>query len=147
MVQTAKNPPAMWETWVRSLGWEDPCRRKRLPTPVFWPGEFHRQRSMTGYIVHGVAKSHTTEQLSLHFTSLILITMCILFHFPISVYGAMKYLAHPGENPEVCSLISLFNQSTSCTDSISKMYYNQFSPSLPSSNNGYLYTKITPRAS
>ena len=19
-----KNPPAMWETWVRSLGWEDP---------------------------------------------------------------------------------------------------------------------------
>ena len=21
---TVKNPPAMWETWVRSLGWEDP---------------------------------------------------------------------------------------------------------------------------
>ena len=21
--QTVKNPPAMWETWVRSLGWED----------------------------------------------------------------------------------------------------------------------------
>ena len=19
-----KNPPAMWETWVQSLGWEDP---------------------------------------------------------------------------------------------------------------------------
>ena len=27
--------------WVRSLGWEDPWRRERLPTPVFWPGEFH----------------------------------------------------------------------------------------------------------
>ena len=24
MVQTVKNPPAMWETWVPSLGWEDP---------------------------------------------------------------------------------------------------------------------------
>ena len=24
MVQTGKNPPAMWETCVRSLGWEDP---------------------------------------------------------------------------------------------------------------------------
>ena len=24
MAQTVKNPPAMWETWVRSLGWEDP---------------------------------------------------------------------------------------------------------------------------
>ena len=22
--QTVKNPPAMWGTWVRSLGWEDP---------------------------------------------------------------------------------------------------------------------------
>ena len=24
MAQLVKNPPAMWETWVRSLGWEDP---------------------------------------------------------------------------------------------------------------------------
>ena len=24
MAQMAKNLPAMWETWVRSLGWEDP---------------------------------------------------------------------------------------------------------------------------
>ena len=23
LVQMIKNPPAMWETWVRSLGWED----------------------------------------------------------------------------------------------------------------------------
>ena len=35
VAQLVKNPPAMWETWVRSL------RRERLPTPVFWPGEFH----------------------------------------------------------------------------------------------------------
>ena len=24
MAQTVKNPPAMWETWVISLGWEEP---------------------------------------------------------------------------------------------------------------------------
>jgi len=24
VVQMVKNPPAMWETWVQSLGWEDP---------------------------------------------------------------------------------------------------------------------------
>ena len=24
MAQTVKNPPAMWETWVQSLGREDP---------------------------------------------------------------------------------------------------------------------------
>ena len=23
MAQLAKNPPAMWETWVQSLDWED----------------------------------------------------------------------------------------------------------------------------
>ena len=32
MAQLVKNPPAMWGTWVWSLGWEDPWRRERLPT-------------------------------------------------------------------------------------------------------------------
>ena len=27
VVQMIKNPPAMWETWVRSLGWEDPLEK------------------------------------------------------------------------------------------------------------------------
>ena len=27
MAQLIKNPPAMWETWVRSLGWEDPLEK------------------------------------------------------------------------------------------------------------------------
>ena len=31
----------MQETWVQSLGWEDPLERERLPTPVFGSGEFH----------------------------------------------------------------------------------------------------------
>ena len=25
--QLVKNPPAMWETWVQSLGWEDPLEK------------------------------------------------------------------------------------------------------------------------
>ena len=41
MAQTVKNPPAMWETWVQSLGWEDPLEKGMAPTPVFWPGKFH----------------------------------------------------------------------------------------------------------
>ena len=24
VAQTVKNPPAIWQTWVRPLGWEDP---------------------------------------------------------------------------------------------------------------------------
>ena len=31
MAQMVKTPPAMWETWVQSLGWEDPWRRTGNP--------------------------------------------------------------------------------------------------------------------
>ena len=60
VAQLVKNPPAVWKTWVPSLGWE------RLPTPVFWPGEFHGLYSPWGC----KTESDTTELLSLHFTSL-----------------------------------------------------------------------------
>ena len=38
---TGKELPAMWETWVQSLGWEDLLEKGTATTPVFWPGEFH----------------------------------------------------------------------------------------------------------
>ena len=60
VAQLAKNLPAIWETWVQSLGWEDPLRRERLPTPIFWPGEFHGLSSSWGR-----KESDTTEKLSL----------------------------------------------------------------------------------
>ena len=42
VAQLVKNPPAMWETWIWFLDWEDPLEKgKAMPTPVFWPGEFH----------------------------------------------------------------------------------------------------------
>ena len=60
MAQLVKNLPAMRETWLQSLGWEDLWRRERLPTPVFWPGEFHGL-----YSPWGSKESDTTERLSL----------------------------------------------------------------------------------
>ena len=39
VAQSVKNPPAMWEAWVRSLGWEDPLEEGMAPTPVFLPGD------------------------------------------------------------------------------------------------------------
>ena len=45
-----KNPPAMQETWVRSLGWEDPLEKGIATCSsilVFWPGEFHGKESDT----------------------------------------------------------------------------------------------------
>ena len=29
MAQLVKNPPAMQETWVQSLGWEDPLEKRK----------------------------------------------------------------------------------------------------------------------
>ena len=39
VAQTVKNLPAMQETWVQSLGREDPWRGEWQPTPVLLPGE------------------------------------------------------------------------------------------------------------
>ena len=55
MAQIVKNLPAMWETWVRSPGWEDPLEKEMVThsntlawkiltwtdaeaeTPTLWP--------------------------------------------------------------------------------------------------------------
>ena len=49
VAQLVKHPLAIRETWVPSLGWEDPLEKGMATTPVFWPGEFHGQRSLAGY--------------------------------------------------------------------------------------------------
>ena len=41
-----KNLPAMQETWVLSLGWEDPLETGMATTPVFWPGEFRESMGL-----------------------------------------------------------------------------------------------------
>ena len=64
VAQTVKNPPAVWETWVRSLGWKDPLRRAWQPTPVFLPGDSYGQRGLVGYRPWGHKESDMTEWLS-----------------------------------------------------------------------------------
>ena len=61
MAQIVKNPPAIQETWVRSLEQEDPLEKGRLTTPVFLPGEFHRESSLEAYSPRGLKESNTTE--------------------------------------------------------------------------------------
>ena len=57
----------MWETWVRSLGWEDPLEKEMATTPVFLPGESQGQRSLVAYSPLGCKESDTTERLHFHF--------------------------------------------------------------------------------
>ena len=56
-----KNLPAMQETWVWSLGQENPLEEEMQPTPVFLPGESHGQRSLAAYSPWGHKESDMTE--------------------------------------------------------------------------------------
>ena len=49
MAQIVKNLPTMQETWIQSLGQEDPLEKEWQSTPVFLPGESHGHRSLAGY--------------------------------------------------------------------------------------------------
>ena len=70
VVEMVKNLPEVQETWVQSLGWEDPWRRAWLPTPVPLPGEFHGQRNLVGYSPWVGKESDRTEQLTHRHTPL-----------------------------------------------------------------------------
>ena len=61
VAQWVKNLPAVQETGVRSLGWEDPWRRKWQPIPVSLPGKSHGQRSLVGCNPWGHKESGTTN--------------------------------------------------------------------------------------
>ena len=69
MAQLVKNPPAMQETWVRSLGWEDPLEKEKathssiLAWRIPWTGE-----------VHGVTKSQT------RLTDFHLLHLCLIYN-------------------------------------------------------------------
>jgi len=51
VAQRVKNLAEMEETWVQSMSWEDPLEKGilELPTPGFFPGEVHEQRSLVAY--------------------------------------------------------------------------------------------------
>ena len=53
-----KNPPAMKEMRVRSLGQEDPLEQ---PTPIFFSGESLGKRSLVGYSSQGHKECNVTE--------------------------------------------------------------------------------------
>ena len=64
VVQTVKNPPSMQEMqrgwfnpWVGKILW----RRAWQPTPVFLPGESHRQTSQVGYSPCGCKEKDKAE--------------------------------------------------------------------------------------
>ena len=65
MVLVVKNLPAnagrykrhRFDAWVRKIPW----RKAWQPTPVFLPGESHRQKNLAGYSLWDRTESDMTE--------------------------------------------------------------------------------------
>ena len=95
MANLLKNPPAIRETWVGPWVGKIAWRRERLPTPVFWPREFHGL-----YSTWGCKESDKTELLSLTY---LLSDFSLLFGLPwwLRGYSVCLECRRPGFNPRV----------------------------------------------
>ena len=111
VAQLVKNQPAMRETWVQSLGWEDPLEESMtthssiLPGESPWTEEPGRLQSM------GSQESDTTERL--HFPFLWVISPMIIYSpdwlfsrlkVKVKVHGLYSPWNSPGQNTGVGSL-------------------------------------------
>ena len=61
-----RNLSAVWETWVRSLGWEDPLEEGMATHSSILAGKSHGQRSLVGYSPWSYKESDAMERLSMH---------------------------------------------------------------------------------
>ena len=59
MAQMVKNQPAIWETWVQSLGWEDPLEEGMATHSSILAWRIPMNRGTQRAAVHGVTKSRT----------------------------------------------------------------------------------------
>ena len=66
VAQTVKNLPAVWETWVLSLGQEDPLEKGMATHSSILAWEFHGQRRLAGYSPWGCKQLDMTEWLTPH---------------------------------------------------------------------------------
>ena len=84
VAQLVKNQPAVFDPWIGKIPW----RRERLPTPVFWSGEYHGL-----HIPWSHKESDQTEWLSLHFSSASVLPMNIQDRFPLGLTGLIFFLS------------------------------------------------------
>ena len=57
VAQTVKNPPAMQETWVQSLGWEDPLEEGMATYSSILAWRIPTDRGAWWAAIHGVEKN------------------------------------------------------------------------------------------
>ena len=58
---SVKNPPATRQTWVRTLGWEDPLEEEMTTQSSIFAWEIPWEKEPGGLKSTGLQKSDTTE--------------------------------------------------------------------------------------
>ena len=91
VAQMVKNPPAMWETCVQSLGWEDLLRKGMAIHSSILASRIPWAEALTGYSPWGGKESDMSERLSLHFSFL-----------SISPHGKLTKDIIPRQVPLIC---------------------------------------------
>ena len=89
VTQTAKSPPAMQATRVRSLGWDDPLEEGMAPHSSVLAWRIPRAEE-PGYSPWGRKESDTTGQLSVHGYNSVITRACGSFLFLMLIYLAAQ---------------------------------------------------------
>ena len=106
IAQLVKNLPAMRETGFDPCVGKIPWRRERLPTPVFWPGEFHGLYSPLGSKESDTTFTFTSSPRMAHGfyyrEEVVLIGRGVQGWSPMDILRAQKWKSSPGLTNEVC---------------------------------------------
>ena len=125
VAQMVKNPPAMWEIWVWSLGWEDLLEEDMATNSSFLAWRIPMDRAACQATVHEVAESDTTEWLThTYFSPVFHIGFFSLCSFSLGVhicacdftYCALLYWK-PSGSTFIIPVFSLFflSQAVQCS--------------------------------
>ena len=97
MAQTVENMPTMRETWVRSLGWENPLEEGMTTHSSILTWRIPMDRGTWWATVHGVAKVGHDWATELNWTKL---KLCLTLCYPVdcSPPGSSVHRDSPGKN-------------------------------------------------
>ena len=91
MAQKVKNPPAMQETWVQSLGWEDPLEGEMATHSSILAQRIPWSEEPGGYSPQGRKESDMTEQQSTAPEGRWVKQRMLLLPFDLSFFSSKKH--------------------------------------------------------
>ena len=98
VAQRLKHLPAMWETWVRSLDWEDPLEKEMATHSSILAWRIPWMEEPGGLQSTGSQESDTTERLHflsgsiMHLTSVQGVSLCVVSGIALHGYNGVAFI-------------------------------------------------------